>query len=332
MDDAAYASNGNADAATETDNANQAVNDPAVMVYLGPFYSGAARQAIPILCQTSMAMIAFSNTYPGLTRQNAYNAPGEPDSYYPNCSRNYTRVVATDDVQGAVGAAFARRIGATRVYVLHDSTPGGEAVAVTFANTAANLGVQVVGGPEGVDLAASDYRAVARKVRDSRADLVYWGGSEVGGGTLWRDLRAELGPNAKLMGPDGINNDGFIAAAGPAAEGTYATFPGIVPAQLGGKGADWYRRYKQQFQREPDPFAAYGYEAMSVALAAIERAGKLDRAAIRDAIVTTRDYDGILGRWSFTPTGDTTLTTMSVRQVRNGQWDDSTAQILDAPR
>jgi branched-chain amino acid transport system substrate-binding protein len=71
---------------------------------------------------------------------------------------------------------------------------------------------------------------------------------------------------------------------------------------------------------------------MNVALAAIERAGKLDRAAIRDAIVSTRDYDGILGPWSFTPTGDTSLTTMSVRQVRNGQWDDSTAQILDAPR
>jgi branched-chain amino acid transport system substrate-binding protein len=104
-----------------------------------------------------------------------------------------------------------------------------------------------------------------------------------------------------------------------------------LPAQLKGKGADWYQRYKQQFQSEPDPFAAYSYESMNVALAAIERAGKIDRAAIRDAIVSTRDYDGILGRWSFTPTGDTTLSTMSVRQVRNGKWDDTTAQIIDAP-
>jgi branched-chain amino acid transport system substrate-binding protein len=279
-----------------------------------------------------MAMIAFSNTYPGLTRQNAYNAPGEPDSFYPGCTRNYTRVVATDDVQGVVGAEFAKRIGAIRVYVLHDSDPGGEAIAAAFGETASKLGLQVVGGPEGVDLAASDYRAVARKVRDSGADLVYWGGSEAGGSTLWRDLRAELGPTVKLMGNDGISNDGFIAAAGPAAEGTYATFPGILPAQFHGKGADWYQRYKQQFQSEPDPFAAYAYEAMNVALAGIERAGKIDRAAIRDAIVNTRDYDGILGRWSFTPTGDTTLTTMAVRQVRNGKWDDSTVQVLGLPQ
>jgi branched-chain amino acid transport system substrate-binding protein len=323
---------GNADAASETANANMAVNDPAVMVYLGPLYSAAARQVIPVLCRANVAMISFSNTYPGLTRQNLYNAPGEPDSYYPDCSRNYTRVVATDDEQGAAGAGFARRIGATRVYVLHDSGASTEAVAAAFANTAGKLGLRVVGGPEGTDSAAGNYHALAQKVRASGADLVYWaGGAQVGGGTLWRDLRAELGPNLKLMGPDGINDDGFVAAAGSAAEGTYATSPGLLPTQLTGKGADWYQRYKQQFQSEPDPMAAYGYEAMNVALAAIERADRMDRAAIRDAILTTHDYDGILGRWSFSPTGDTTLARMAVRPVRNGRWDNSRAQVIDAP-
>jgi WD40 repeat protein/ABC-type branched-subunit amino acid transport system substrate-binding protein len=331
MDDGV--STGNPGASPETTNANKAVNDPEVMVYLGPSFSGAARQAIPILCRASIAMISPSNTYPGLTRQNLYNAPGEPDSYYPDCGRNYTRVVATDDVQGAVGAEFARRIGATRVYVLHDSVAATEAIAASFATTAGKLGLQVVGGPEGADPTAGNYRALAQRVRESGADLVYWaGGGGVAGGTLWRGLRAELGPDVKLMGPDGINNDGFVAAAGAAAEGTYATFPGMLPSQLTGTGADWYQRYKQQFQTEPDPVAAYGYEAMNVALAAIEGAGKKDRAAIRDAIIATRDYDGILGRWSFTPTGDTTLARMSVRQVRNGKWDNTTAQIIDAPQ
>jgi branched-chain amino acid transport system substrate-binding protein len=47
--------------------------------------------------------------------------------------------------------------------------------------------------------------------------------------------------------------------------------------------------------------------------------------------MASRDYDGIVGRWSFTPTGDTTLARISVRQVRNGKWDDTTAQVIDAP-
>jgi hypothetical protein len=39
----------------------------------------------------------------------------------------------------------------------------------------------------------------------------------------------------------------------------------------------------------------------------------------------------VLGTWSFTNTGDTTLTAMSVRQVRNGAWDDATTQVREAP-
>jgi WD40 repeat protein/ABC-type branched-subunit amino acid transport system substrate-binding protein/DNA-binding SARP family transcriptional activator len=330
MDDSAFASTGSADAPTETANANKAANDPDVMVYLGPLASGAARQAIPILCQANLALISPTNTYPGLTRQTPYNASGEPDAFYPNCKRNYTRVVATDDVQGAVGAEFAKRIGATRVYALHNSEAYGEALAAAFADTARDLGLQVVGGPEGMDPAAANYRTLAQKVRGSGADLVYWGGAtDSGAGRLWQDLRAVLGPTVKLMGPDGINEPAFVRAAGSAAEGTYATFPGVPASQLTGKGANWYRRYKQQYHDEPDLVAAYGYEAMNVALAAIERAGKKDRAAIREAVFATQHYDGVLGTWSFTPTGDTTLARMSVRQVRNGKWDDSTVQIIE---
>jgi branched-chain amino acid transport system substrate-binding protein len=69
---------------------------------------------------------------------------------------------------------------------------------------------------------------------------------------------------------------------------------------------------------------------MNVALDAIARAGTKDRAAIRDAIFATRNYDGVLGHWSFTDTGDTTLTTMSISQVKNGVWDEATAQVIEA--
>jgi branched-chain amino acid transport system substrate-binding protein len=218
------------------------------------------------------------------------------------------------------------------VYVLHDSDLYGQGIAEVFAATAQRVGLTVVGGPEGMDPAASDYRALAQKVRQAQPDLVYFGGiTDHNAGKLWQDLRSTLGNDIKLMGPDGINEAAFVDAAGAAAENTYGSFPGVPGSRLTGKGADWYQRYKQQFQGEPDPYAAYGYEAMNVAIAGIEKAGRKDRAAIRDAIFATRDYDGVLGRWSFTDTGDTTATTMSVREVKNGKWDDDTTQIVQAP-
>jgi branched-chain amino acid transport system substrate-binding protein len=84
------------------------------------------------------------------------------------------------------------------------------------------------------------------------------------------------------------------------------------------------------FGGEPGAYAAYGYESVKVALDAIQRAGRKDREAIRAAVFATKDYHGVLGKWSFDPNGDTTLTTMSGRQVKDGEFDDANAVTLQA--
>jgi branched-chain amino acid transport system substrate-binding protein len=332
--DDATAAKGQWDAAQEAQNANQALNDADVMVYIGTFNSGAAKVSIPILCKANVGMISPANTYPGLTKkvEGAVEA-NEPDVYYEGCKRNYTRVVPSDEIQGAAAANWSKQLGATKVYVLDDTQLYGHGIAVVYANTAPKVGLQVVGGPEGIDDKASDYRALAQKVRQSGADMVFFGGiTQANAGKLWQDLRATLGNDVKLMGPDGILEQAFIDAAGPAAEGTYVTFGGVPPSKLTGAGQQWYQKYKQQFNSEPEAYAAYGYESMKVALDAINRANRKDRAAIRDAIFATRNYTGALGMWSFTDTGDTTLTAMSGRQVKNGAFDDANAVTLQAPQ
>src|ERR671937_292590 len=56
--DDATAAKGAWDAAQEAQNANQALNDPDVMVYIGTFNSGAAKVSIPILCKANLGMIS----------------------------------------------------------------------------------------------------------------------------------------------------------------------------------------------------------------------------------------------------------------------------------
>ena len=67
-----------------------------------------------------------------------------------------------------------------------------------------------------------------------------------------------------------------------------------------------------------DLYAIYGYEMTKVALAAIAKVNTKDRTAIRDAVFATKDFKGILGTWSFDANGDTTLTTMSVNEIKRG--------------
>ena len=152
---------------------------------------------------------------------------------------------------------------------------------------------------------------------------MYFGGTtQTKGGQLARDLVAS-GLNCKFMVPDGCMEDAFIEAAGADVlnDRCYVTFGGLPPEKLTGAGKVFVEKYQKRFGTMPEAYAIYGYEAAKVAIEAIKRAGKKDRAAIVEACLALRDFDGALGRWSFDANGDTTLTTMSGNIVRGGQFE-----------
>jgi branched-chain amino acid transport system substrate-binding protein len=305
------------DADREFANAQRAANNPSVVAYVGPYNSGAARVAIPILNRADVVVISPSNTYPGLTKANF--GPLEPEIYYPTGRRNYARVVATDDLQGVAGARWARELGAQRVYVLDDGDRYGGWLAAAFHQEAHRLNLQVYPSawPDTIDPRTDDYRELAQRIRASGPDLVYFGGTYLNNAArLWQDLRDAFGPGVKLMGPDGLYEQAFLDAAGTAARETYLTINGRPIEQYEGRAREWLQRYRTRFGADPDPWAIYGYESANVVLDAIARVGQPNRAAIRDAVMATRDYDGVLGRWSLDANGDTTLTRMSGLQVR----------------
>jgi branched-chain amino acid transport system substrate-binding protein len=97
---------------------------------------------------------------------------------------------------------------------------------------------------------------------------------------------------------------------------------------LTGKGKEWYDAYKATYSSEPEVYAVYGYEAANVALAAINKVCKKDRAAILDAVFATSDFDGVLGRWSFDANGDTSLTSMGGVQIKGGKFDTANITVL----
>ena len=316
MDDATAAS-GQWDAAQEASNANKAAGDPDVMVYIGTFNSGAAKISIPILNEAGLVMISPANTTAGLTKPGK-GKPGEPEVFYPTGKRNYTRVVPADDLQGAAAANFAKSVGVTKVFLLDDTQVYGKGIADVFEAIAKEIGMEIV-GRESIDGKAADYRALAAKILDAAPDMVYFGGiTQQNAGQLWKDIRGE-GFEGKRMGPDGILETAFLEAAGEAAEGTYASAGGLPSDQLTGLGAEWFKKYSAEFGK-PETYAVYGYEAANVALAAIESVCKKDRAAILDAVFATKDFDGVLGKWSFDANGDTSLTSMRIEQVTGGEF------------
>jgi branched-chain amino acid transport system substrate-binding protein len=313
------------DAEVELANARRAAEDPDAMIYIGTYNSGAAKISIPVLNRVSMAMISPGNTYPGLTKPGTGTA-GEPWTYFPLGVRNYFRVVPADDLQGAAAAAYAKEIGANSVYVLDDTELYGHGIAVIFAQSAKDLGLEVLGGPEGIDVRQTDYSQLANKIMQTQPDLVYFGGiSDNHPALVLRDLR-NAGFTGVFMGADGIADSTFIEQTrndGSVGD-IFSTLVGLPASKLLGAGASWYARYTQQYPNDDNrDFAPFGYEAAKVALSAIERAGKKDREAIRAAVAQTGTDDipgdHILGDWQFDANGDTSLVTISVQKQEN-EW------------
>jgi branched-chain amino acid transport system substrate-binding protein len=318
--DDASAKKGDWDPEVESTNATKAASDPDIMAYIGTYNSGAAKIAMPILNKAGLAMISPANTYTGLTKPGK-GEPGEPETYRPTGKITYFRVVPADDIQGPMGATWMKDMGAKSVYVLDDRGLYGKGLADLVEATAGDIGLKVL-GHEGIDPRAQEYRSLMTKIKALNPDFIYYGGTtQTNAGQLVKDMVA-VGLSAKFMVPDGCFEDAFIAASGPEnANGrVFITFGGVPAENLTGKGKDFVAAYKAKYKAPPEAYAVYGYVCAKVALDAIAKAGKKDRAAVRDAIMKFTDKDGPLGPWSFDENGDTSLKLMSGNTVTDGKF------------
>jgi branched-chain amino acid transport system substrate-binding protein len=314
----------------EVANARYAAADPDCLAYIGTLDADAAPYSIPILNEAGpLLMISPCNTYPGLTKAVPW-APDEPDKYYPTGNRNYCRTALSDDVQAVGAAQWARELGVKRIFVLHDTEPYGYGVADPFARACERLGIEVMGGgTRAIIPKASDFGALAAEIAASGADTTFYGGIiQNGAGRLWSDVKTAC-PEMRMMAADAIFEGAFLADARQAAESTLITFGGVPPAQLSGEGARFYARYKQTYGKQPESYAASTYDALSVVLGAIERVARKDRAAICRQVLKTRDFEGLLGRWSFDANGDITLRRIS--RIKVVQGDFAFLETVDAP-
>jgi branched-chain amino acid transport system substrate-binding protein len=320
------------DGAVEAENANKAVADPLAIVYIATYNSGAAKVSIPITNRASMAQVTPANTYPGLTKKRGA-APGEPEVYRPMGFVNYFRVVPADDIQGAVGAKWAKQRGHKKVFVLHDQELYGKGVADVFADNAKKIGIQVVGN-EGIDFKQPDQKPVLTKARAAGADLVYMGGVvDTGAPIVLRGMK-ELGlvsaRGVKFIGPDGLLEEEVLKGATCDAAmqvDMRITFASLPFEKLKGIGAKSYQSYKEKYKIEPTAYALYAGEAARVAIDGIRRAApqidkamaakdiKAARNGVRQAIANTKNFEGINGKWSFDENGDSGLETMSGYKV-----------------
>jgi branched-chain amino acid transport system substrate-binding protein len=300
--------------------ARKAAQDKSTIAYLGEFNSGASAISIPILNEAGILQVSPSNTYVGLTRSEGAEK-GEPDKYYPSGKRNYGRVVPADHIQAAAQVAYQKDSGCTKTYLLNDKEVYGKGIADAVQHNASSAGLQIVGN-DGIDTKAANFRSLATKIKSKGADCMFFGGiTDNKAVQVWKDVGA-ANPNIKMFGPDGVAETTFTSKIGAALEKrTYITNPTLDPKLYPPAAQDFFNTYKQKFGRKPEAYAIYGYEAMKVALLAIQNAGDKgnDRQAVIDQFFKIKDRDSVLGKYSIDQNGDTTLSDYGGDRVKNGE-------------
>ncbi len=163
------------------------------------------------------------------------------------------------------------------------TVPADDVVVNAAANWASELGVTNAAvrsdGSAFQDLAASEFKAAATEH-----------GIQVGPGA-----QATYEPALQRLTLDG---------SPPA---TYSVSAELDPTRLPGKG--FTSQFDRRFHRAPNPYAAYGFEAMGLVLQAIRGAGtdaSSFRDKVRNGVFGARRDGTVLGSYSITSEGDTT--------------------------
>jgi len=266
-------------------NAKNIITDKDILVVVGHLNSGVAIPSSEVYKDVKLAMVSPANTNPLVTDRNL---------------PNITRVCGRDDVQGVVGAEFAKSLNIKKVFVVHDKTTYGQGVAEFFRDHAKKIGIEVVGF-EGTE-EKSNFDPIITPMKAKNPDLIYFGGLYPQAGPLFKQAR-EKGMTSKFLGPDGMDSSDLTKIAGKAVVGMhYTTVAG--PVSVYPKAKKFAEDYMAKFKKGPEPFAAQAYDAAAIGLKAIETAikaggGKVPSREAVSAAVRKTKHTGLTGTSDF---------------------------------
>ena len=202
------------------------------------------------------------------------------------------------------------------IYVNNDFGKGGlDMIRKALANSPTKVLAEISTEPGQIDFSAAVLRA-----KQSNADGVFAYSNEEESARLLRELRKQ-GWNKPIIGETTLTGQKVIELAGEAANGAIAHVGLTVDAPIPA-----VRAFKAKFEKEykyiSDHNGMKGYSGVYVLKAAIEKAGKLDRKAVAQAMkglkVNTDKYPGALMYTEFDDKGDLDRMSFMV-QVKNGK-------------
>jgi len=143
----------------------------------------------------------------------------------------------------------------------------------------------------------ADYKAQLTTIASLKPDAVFCSALYNEGGVILAQAR-KMGLKVPFVGGNGFNSPQVIEIARDAAEGLVVATP-WYPERNDPKVKAFVAKYEKTYGKKPDQFAAQAYDAFYIMTDALKAAGKPDRDRLRDSMAATRNFQGVLGNFSF---------------------------------
>ncbi len=303
-------------------NARRAADDPSTIAYIGEYDSGATELAMPILNRAGILHVSSGSTAVKLTRP----SPELAKKLRPTGIRSFARVIPNDTVQAAALTEFMEEESVEKVFVVNDGGTYGTGLEQYFERAARTGTAQIETG--GTVTARTDLAELALRVDESGSDALLYAGSDIAVGLDLFEAIHRADPSIKLFGGDGISLSGFLEGLGDIELDTYVTAPTLPAGNYAVSGEEFLSSFREQFGRDAESVAIFGYEAGNAVLDSIRIGvrGNIATEAIstlrnstRDAFFSISERPSALGSYSIDSYGDTTLTFYGAYRVENGQ-------------
>lgn len=309
--------------ATGQTNATNIVGNKTTVGAVGPLNSGVAQTMQQVFASANMVQISPANTAPELTQGKNW----QTDKKRP--FKTYFRTATTDELQGSFAAGYAYNgLKKKKAFVVDDKQTYGAGLAKIFNEQFKKLGGKVV-ATDHVNTGDKDFGSLVTKIKNSGADLLYYGGQYDESALITKQLK-DAGVKIPLFGGDGMFASTYIEAAGKSSEGDLVTAIG-VPADTLPAAKQFIQTYKDKgYKGDYGAYGAYAYDATTAIIKAVKAAadangGKVptDINDLRSKVVEgvqKSDFEGLTGKVSFDEYGDTTNKQLTVYQVQKGAW------------
>jgi branched-chain amino acid transport system substrate-binding protein len=281
----------------------QKLVDAKVAGVIGHLNSGTTIPASKLYHDAGIAQISPSATNVTYTNQNFKTA---------------FRVMANDAQQGKVLGEFAvNKLGAKNIAIIDDRSAYGQGLADEFEKAAKAAGATIL-AREFTDTTKTDFTAILTSLKGKKPDLIFYGGMDAQAGPMMKQIN-NLGITSTYLGGDGVQTAEFLKLAADAAEGAYASSPGVPLDKMPG-GAAFAEKYEAKFNQQIQLYAPYAYDAMNVMLEAMKKADSTDPAKYLSALAGIT-YQGVTGNIAFDDKGDIKGGSISLYQVKDGKWE-----------